>query len=86
MKPHIVNRARAKLAAGRLPLPSSSPGKLWVGRGNGRLCDVCDQSITDTETEFETDLLSGQTIRFHGPCFEAWKTLARDRGPEDPAG
>ena len=75
MKPHIVNRVRAKIAAGRLPFPSSPPGKLWVGRGNGRPCDACDQAITDTEMEFETDLPTGRTIRFHGPCFEAWSTV-----------
>jgi hypothetical protein len=74
MRPHIVNRIRAKIAAGQLPLLSSAPGKLWVGRGNGRPCDACDQPITHTEAEYETDLATGQTIRFHRPCFEAWNT------------
>jgi len=66
MKPHIVNRVRAKIAAGRLPLPANPPGELWVGRGNGRPCDACDRPITDTEMQFETDLPTRQTIRFTG--------------------
>jgi hypothetical protein len=74
MKMDVARSIRAKIAAGRLPLPANPPGKVWVGRGNGRPCDACDQPITDTEMEYETDLPTGQTIRFHRPCIEAWHT------------
>jgi hypothetical protein len=74
MNPDVASSIRAKIAAGRLPLPANLPGRVWVGTGNLRPCDGCDQPITDTEIEYETDLPTGQTIRFHRPCFEAWQT------------
>jgi hypothetical protein len=74
MKPDVASSIRARIAAGRLPLPANPPGKMWVGPGNLRPCDGCDQPITDAEMEYETDLPTGQTIRFHRPCFEAWQT------------
>jgi hypothetical protein len=73
MNPDVASSIRAKIAAGRLPLPANPPGKVWVGTGNLRPCDACDQPITDTEIEYETYLPTGQTIRFHRPCFEAWQ-------------
>jgi len=72
MEPDLARSIRAKVAEGRLPLPADRPGKLWVGKGNGRPCDACDQPITNTDTEYETDLPTGRTIRFHRPCFRAW--------------
>ena len=73
MNPDVASSIRAKIAAGRLPLPANLPGKVWVGTGNLRPCDACDQPITDTAIEYETYLPTGQTIRFHRPCFEAWQ-------------
>ena len=73
MNPDVASSIRAKIAAGRLPLPANPPGKMWVRPGNLRPCDGCDQPITDAEMEYETDLPTGQTIRFHRPCFEAWQ-------------
>ena len=62
---------RAKITVGRLPIPSDLPGKMWAGKGSGRSCDACDQPITDTDIEYETDLPS-QTLRFHQRCLHAW--------------
>jgi hypothetical protein len=45
---------------------------LWVGKGNGRPCDVCGDPITAAEREYEIDLASGSTLRFHGKCLAAW--------------
>src|SRR2546421_8686631 len=59
---------RAKIAAGTLPLPSGPPGKVWVGKGNGRICDVCDEPITDIHLEYEADPSDGRTLRFHQKC------------------
>lgn len=74
MNPDVASRVRAKIAEGRLPLPANPPGKMWVGPGNLRPCDACDQPITHIETEYEIDLPTGQTIRFHKRCFEVWQT------------
>jgi hypothetical protein len=71
-QPDIVRGIRAKIAAGRLPLPAAQPRKLWVGKGTGRPCDGCDRPITDAEVEYELDITTGQTIRFHKPCLDVW--------------
>ena len=63
---------RAKIAAGTLPLPSGPPGKVWVGKGNGRICDVCDEPINDIHLEYEADLSDGHTLRFHQKCLGVW--------------
>jgi hypothetical protein len=61
---------RAKIAAGRLPVPRNPPGPVWVSNGRGRSCDACDQPITASEIEYEADLPSG--LHFHQECFAAW--------------
>src|SRR5262245_26458886 len=33
-QPDIVSGIRAKIAAGRLPLPADGPRKMWVGKGH----------------------------------------------------
>lgn len=71
MGPDIVSGIRAKIAAGRLPLPPDGRRRVWIGKGTGRPCDGCDQPITDTQVEYEFHM-TGQTIRFHGPCVDAW--------------
>ena len=63
----------AKIASGRLPIPSDPIGKLWVGKGSGRSCDGCDQPITNADTEHEIDVPTGETVRFHAWCFAAWQ-------------
>jgi hypothetical protein len=64
---------RSKIAAGTLPAHSDDGAeKLWVGKGNGRPCDVCGDPITAAEREYEIDLASGSTLRFHGKCLAAW--------------
>jgi hypothetical protein len=84
----LAGKIRAKIAAGRLPHPPDPPERVWAGRGDGRICDGCDQPITRTQIEYEVDPPGGQTIRtrieyefdppgsqtirFHGPCLMAW--------------
>jgi hypothetical protein len=72
MDADTAGHIRAKIAAGRLPLPSDPLGKMWVGKGTGRPCGACDRPITDAEIEYEIDPPTGQTIRFHKPCLDAW--------------
>jgi hypothetical protein len=69
---------RAKIAAGTRPLPENAPGKVWVGYGNGRPCDGCDDPITTVQLEYEVDI-SDRTLRFHSKCLEAWHQERIDR-------
>ena len=64
---------RVKIASGVLPIPIDPLGKLWVGKGSGLSCDACDQPITEAETEYEMDMPTGETLRFHKQCLEAWR-------------
>ena len=77
--PHAM--IAAKIAAGRLPLPEQPPGKVWVGHGNGRTCDACDQPITPSDLQYEVDLSGGQTLRFHSKCLAAWHQARMERPP-----
>jgi len=71
-------------------LPSASeqpPGKVWVGHGNGRSCDACEQYITPSDLEYEVDLSDGRALRFHSKCLAAWHQARTDRlsGPQHPS-
>jgi len=55
---------RSKIASGLLPIPTVPPGEMWVGKGSGRSCNVCDQPIREAGIEYETDLPTGKTLRF----------------------
>ena len=61
---------RQKLFFGTLP--RDEPTKMWVGKGSGSLCDVCDQPITSTEIEYEPDFSDRRVFRFHLNCIEVW--------------
>jgi hypothetical protein len=65
---------RVKIASGLLPTPTDPSGKLWVGKGDGHACSGCDQPITQAQTEYELDLPTRETLRFHKQCFDAWLT------------
>jgi len=75
----LAAHIRAKIAAGTLPIPPGGAGKLWVGHGNGRQCDACDEAITAADREYEIDLSSDRTIWFHAKCLAAWHD-ARAKG------
>jgi hypothetical protein len=75
---------RSKIALGLLPIPTVPPGEMWVGKGSGRACNVCDQPITEAETEYETDLPTGKTLRFHQQCLHAWHEERRRRAAGCP--
>ena len=62
---------RQKLAAGTLPL--EFPAKMWVGKGNGGRCDVCEEPIAPTEIEYEPDFANPTTrLKFHQACLKLW--------------
>ena len=73
MRADVVTYIRAKIAAGHLPAPSDLPSMTWASNGKGRRCDGCDRWISDTETQYETDIPMVQTLRFHRACFRAWQ-------------
>ena len=84
----VSARIRAKIAAGRLPVPRNPPGPVWVSNGRGRPCDACDQPITASEVDHEVDLPSG--LHFHQECFTqecftAWHQESLRNGVDGPA-
>jgi hypothetical protein len=75
---------RSKIALGLLPIPTVPPDEMWVGKGSGRSCNVCDQPITEAEIEHETDLPSGRTLRVHQHCLREWHEERRRRAAGCP--
>jgi len=63
----------SKIAAGLIPVSTNGSRKVWVGQGNGQHCDACDEPITAADREYEVDLPSRRTLRFHATCFTAWR-------------
>ena len=61
-----------KIRSGVLPLPPELPEKYFPGKGTGQLCDVCEQSITADQLEYELDV-DGRTLRFHERCVDMWR-------------
>jgi hypothetical protein len=61
---------RHKIQAGALS--TETPTKLWVGKGTGQACDACGLPATSADIEYETDLPSGRTLRFHQVCLTVW--------------
>jgi|RhiMetdeSRZDD1v2_1073273.scaffolds.fasta_scaffold203631_4 hypothetical protein len=66
----VLAAVQQKIAAG--VLPTDKPMKMWVGNGTGKSCDACDLVVTPADIEYETDLPSGRTLRFHQPCLAVW--------------
>ena len=75
---------RSRIASGLLPIPTVAPDEMWVGKGSGRSCSVCDQPITEAEIEYETDLPTGKTLRLHQQCLHEWHEERRRRAAGCP--
>ena len=56
-------------------LPPDDPVKTWGGRGSGLKCDGCDMPILSSESELESDMPDGRTLRFHVACDGLWRVL-----------
>jgi hypothetical protein len=66
--------ARARIAKGRLPIVP--PSRMWVGKGSGRLCALCDKVIQPHDVEYEIQDELGaaiQTYFFHMVCESVWQ-------------
>ena len=66
-------RITAKLWGGTLP--ADEPVKTWGGRSSGLNCDGCDVPILPRESELESDMPDGRTLRFHVACDGLWRVL-----------
>jgi hypothetical protein len=64
-------RSIEKTLDGRLP--ASRDTKLYVGHGTNVMCAGCDEKITGSEMEYETDQTDTLILRFHADCYNAWK-------------
>jgi hypothetical protein len=75
----IPENIRAKIAAGSLPVARGEATRVWAGIGTGRGCDACDRPITVLEFESEIEGPAGRPLRFHKPCFDAWRLMRARR-------
>jgi hypothetical protein len=66
----VAATVRRKIQAGTLP--TERPVKMWVGKGTGQACDACGVPVTSADIEYETDLPSQRTLRFHQRCLTVW--------------
>ena len=67
----VRDRIRMMIRTGELPC--EEPQRTWGGRGEGKRCAACVESIQPTEIEFEVALgLSGATVRLHRLCHAIW--------------
>ena len=66
----------AKLAAGALPNVRVS--RVWAGPGSGRVCDCCDEAITESDVEHEVLLAGAVLLKLHQNCFSIWQQSLKD--------
>lgn len=75
-------RVRQMLFNGDLP---RSNGQLWAGKGSGRPCSICGNTIEPTAMEYEVD--GERPIVVHQECHAIWATeAARISQPMQGAG
>jgi len=52
-----------------------TPRRTWAGHGTGASCDLCRQTVTSEQIEYEVELdESRQSIRMHFACYQRWVT------------
>jgi hypothetical protein len=66
----VQARVRALIEAGVLPRDTSKT--LWVGKGSGAICPVCQQPITADAYEFDLG-----DVLLHRDCHRAWQREVR---------
>ncbi len=72
----LLEKTMRDIAAGRLPCFSGS--RTWDGRGTGRVCAVCEQTIEPEESELETETPDGSLhVVFHVGCYSLWLDACR---------
>jgi len=56
-------------------LPRAVPTRMWGGKGEGRLCALCDQPITSGHSELEVERIDGgsESLFFHVLCQSLWQ-------------
>jgi hypothetical protein len=68
----LLERARRAIAA--RALPSGVSLRVWGGRGTGKTCSLCGQSIGSHDVEIELDGLDAAAgVRFHSECHLLWQ-------------
>jgi hypothetical protein len=73
----IREKTKTAIAAGKLP--GRAPDRVWGGRGTGAQCAVCDDPVTDEDTELELEFLdptglgSPAPYYVHARCWKLWE-------------
>ena len=78
----IADMIRKRIDAG--VLPSVDHLKRWVGYGQGRICDACDDPVLAVQIEHELDFPGPdrRTIRLHAGCAGLFESILRRNGRE----
>ena len=69
---------RERIASGTLPAIIHI--KRWVGYGQSRLCEGCDDVIRPAQVEHELDFAGGRTVRMHSGCAGLYEAALRSDG------
>jgi hypothetical protein len=76
-------------------LPWDEPRKIWIGYGQRRPCDACEQPILPAQVEHALDFSSDHKIQLHAGCaalYQVERTIRghprrpRADGTDQPAG
>jgi len=80
----ITALVKAKMATG--VLPSAHVGKIWIGKGSGVRCDVCEQHTGASDYEVEIDLAGTVTLRLPDAGLQGWpkRAAAESQQPGPP--
>jgi methionyl-tRNA synthetase len=46
--------------------------RVWAGRGTGEICSGCGKPIEPSEVEYEVEVSSDSSLRFHMSCHDAF--------------
>ena len=77
-------KARAAVESGKLPV--RRPDRTWGGPGVGATCAVCDEPVTNSQSEFEIQFVRDgdnpglDRFHLHIRCFAAWEFERRQDG------
>ena len=81
----IADMIRERITAG--VLPKIEHDKRWVGYGQGRPCQACDDVIRPVQIEHELDYPypNRRTVRLHSGCAGLYESILRGDGRKPSA-
>jgi hypothetical protein len=75
--PPLIEKARLQLDGGALP--RAYPGEMWVDRGIGDACCLCERILQPSQVVYDVNS-NGRSYRLHTRCYGAWTAELVRRG------